>query len=145
MPFTTNLSNLYNLYEKVLLIAQEVLYLAKANIYSRYEFVSWTMLFCQNFSFNWLFMMIFLEKQVKIHRIPFHYCLVNIWSCHFCNFLQYMYMYLLKLKGWRHIIPCCHSNQFMRECCSAKNHDWREERWYFSHDFVLVLHFWTKI
>ena len=38
MPFATNLSNLYNLYEKVLLIAQEVLYLAKANI--RYEVIS---------------------------------------------------------------------------------------------------------
>ena len=32
MPFMTNLSNMYNLYEKVPLIAQEVLYLAKANI-----------------------------------------------------------------------------------------------------------------
>ena len=38
MPFMTNLSNLYNVYEKVLLITQEVLYLAKANI--RYEVIS---------------------------------------------------------------------------------------------------------
>ena len=39
MPFTTNLSNLYNVYEKVLLIAQEVLYLTKANI--RFYIVSY--------------------------------------------------------------------------------------------------------
>ena len=55
------------------------------------------------------------------------------------SFLSNQLQYILKLKDWIQVIHCCHGNQFMKECL-AKNHDRREEKWYFL-DFELILRF----
>ena len=44
--------------------------------------------------------------------------------------IRYVYVYkkciyFFKLEEQRHVIHCCHDNQFMRKCL-AKNHDLRE-------------------
>ena len=52
------------------------------------------------------------------------------------SFRFYEVIIILMLKKWKifegfwQIIPCCHGNQFMRECW-AKYHDQREEKWHF--------------
>ena len=89
--------------------------------------------FLMTSSWSWFYDVIKMRqlKSRRFSRVFAEYLkTVQLIFAKLMSFLGHHLWYLLKLWHWRQFIHCCHGNQFMRVCW-AKNHDLREEMWYF--------------